>query len=378
MRIFFITHTYSLGGSGGGEQFVSSFLQEMLRRKHKVFVFTPGGKEFGKKEKALGLQAFHCPTFGHHAFHKFEYLLMAWKAVRLAKKFRPDVIHAQNDVFPALIGNFVKLATKKPLVVAVEYLSDQAVSLNLKTVFALNKLILPKIGFDKIVSWSNFVVEEFFLPWGIPKKKIALVPGAVDTKRFLAKTSPHPKLRKIGKNLIVSAKPLHSTNAAGISYIIMAMAIVSKKHSGWKYVIVGEGQSRQMLEQQVKELGLQRNVFFTGFVENSEIPSVYAAAKIVAHSFAFKATTSIALIESMAVGKAIVATKSGEVEPTTGNTVLLAKQKNEKSIAQCLTRLIESPALRKQLGKKARARAKQKYSIEGVAASFEKIYKRLQ
>ena len=39
MRVFFITHTYSIGGSGGGEQFVSNFLQEARRKGHEFLVF---------------------------------------------------------------------------------------------------------------------------------------------------------------------------------------------------------------------------------------------------------------------------------------------------------------------------------------------------
>jgi len=377
MKIFFITHTYSLGGSGGGEQFVSNFLQEALRKGHELMVFTPGGKQFSEQEKKLGLRVYHCPVFGHHAFHKFEYALLWWKAVLLARKFRPDVIHAQNDVFPGLIGWFVKKFTGKPLVLAVEYLSDQAVSINLKLVFALNKFLLPKLGFDAIVSWSSFVVEKFFLPWGIPRKKITIVPGAVNTKAFASKASPHPKLASRGKNWIVSAKPLHKTNAMGISYIIKAMAIVSKKHPEWKYGIIGQGQSKPMLEALVEKLGLQNKIFFFGQMPNSEMPKVYAAADIIAHSFAFKATTSIALMETMAAGKAIVATESGEVKSTVADTALLARQKDSKSIAVQINRLIENPGLRKRLGAAARARAQKNYSIEAVVSVFEEIYRKL-
>ncbi len=378
MRIFFITHTYALGSPGGGEQFVSSFLHEMLRRGHKIFVFTPGGKQFSAQEKKLGLQVYHCPVFGHHALHKFEYAKVWPVAVLKARKFKPDVIHAQNDAFPGLIGHFVKLFTGKPLVVAVEYLSDQAVSLNLKLVFAINKFLLPKLNYDMIVSWSRFVVEKFFLPWGIPKKKISVVPGAVDVKKFHGKSKPHPALARLGKNLIVSAKPLHKTNAEGISYVIRAMAVVARKHPGWKYAIVGDGQSRGMLEKLARELGLGKSVFFMGEMPNSEMPRVYAAAEIVAHSFAFKATTSIALMESMAAGKAVVATESGEVKPTVADAALLARQKEEKSIATALIKLIESPELRKSLGKKARHRAEKLYSIEAAAEKFEQIYKSLK
>lgn len=378
MKIFFITHTYSIGGSGGGEQFVSNFLQELRKKGHEVMVFTPGGRGFEAKEKALGLQVYHCPVIGHHAFHKFEYVLMSWKAVLLARKFKPDVIHAQNDVFPGLIGCIVKLFTGAPLVCAVEYLSDQAVSLNLKTVFALNKFLLPKIGFDIIISWSNFVVEKFFLPWGMPQKKIKIIPGAVDVETYSKKVASHKMLLDKGKNWIVSAKPLHSTNAKGISYIIKAMPTVAKKHPDWKYAIVGAGQSKPMLEKLVKELSLEKNVFFFGGLPNKDIPSVYSAAEIVAHSFAFKATTSIALMESMAAGKAIVATASGEVAPTVGDTALLPKQKDSTSIALALNKLIENPALRKELGKKAQKRAIKHFSITSVVIQFEKIYAGLQ
>ena len=111
-----------------------------------------------------------------------------------------------------------------------------------------------------------------------------------------------------------------------------------------------------------------------GALPNNEIPQVYAAAKIIAHSFAFKATTSIALMETMAAGKAIVATDSGEVKPTVADTALLAKQKDGKSIANGIIKLIENPGLRLKLGTAARQRAKKLYSIEAVVKLFEKIY----
>lgn len=377
MKIFFITHTYSIGGSGGGEQFVSNFLQEAKRKGHELFVFTPGGKHYSAKEKKLGIEVYHSPVFGHHAFHKLEYLLFWWKAVLLARKFKPDVIHAQNDVFPGIIGWFVRAFTGAPLVCAVEYLSEQAESLNLKMVFALNKFFLPKIKFDSLVSWSTFVVEEFLLPWGIPKKRITLIPGGVDIAAYTVSTKPNQKLASEGKKWIVSVKPLHKTNVMGISYIIKAMFLVSKKHPDWRYAIFGDGQSRPMLEQIVKKFGLEKNVLFFGAVENSEVPSIYAAAQIIVHSFAFRATTSIALMESMAAEKAIVATDSGEVKNTVGESALLAKQKDEESIAFQLNRLIENPELRTSLGKKARARAIANYSIEAIVSRFEDLYKKV-
>jgi glycosyltransferase involved in cell wall biosynthesis len=377
MRIFYITHTFSLSGGGGGEVFCSNFLRELAKRGHRIFVFTTRSADFSKQERELGIRVFHAPSLGHHALWKFEYLLFAWKAARLAREFGAEIVHAQNDVFPALIGERVSKALGTPLLVSVEYLSDKAVSLNLKLTFLINKLFLPKIKFKKIVSWSRHTIDSFLVPWGIPREKIELIPGGIDTAAFSPNAVPSKKLQSLGSKLIVSAKPLHKTNAVGISHIIRAMRIVRKKHPDWKYVVVGEGTSQFWLFKLVKELGLEDTVFFSGALPSSEIPMVYSAARIVCHSFAFKATTSVALMESMACGKAIVATDCGEVKNTVKGSALLVKPNDPESIASGIVKLIENPALRRELGKKARIVAEKNYGIGAIATRFEGLYQKM-
>ena len=373
MRIFFITHTYSLQGGGGGEAFVSNYLRRLRKLGHEVFVFTTKAPEF-PEEQELGITAYRAPTFGHHAFHKFQYVLLAERAARMAKQFNADIIHAQNDVFPGMIAHWVKKRTGLPVVLGVEYLSDKAVSINLKLVFLINKIFLPRLNYDVLVSWSHYVKENFLLPWGIAEDKITVIPGAIDTVSFNPTVKPLTDFSKFGKNLIVSAKPLHRTNVAGISYVIRAMKLVARKHPNWKYVIVGSGQHQDKLHQLVKELKLQKNVIFAGPMPADKIPAVYAASKIVVHSFAFKATTSIALLESMSSGKAVVATDYGEVANTVGDAALLCRAKNPKSIAAAINALIEKPKLRKEFERKARARARL-YSIELIVARFLNLYR---
>ncbi len=378
MRIFFITHTYALGGSGGGEQFGSCFLKELKKRGHDILVFTTTGQDSSAEEKRIGLNVFKAKCFGHHAFHKFEYLLQMGKAAKLAKEFNAEIIHAQNDVFPGIIGHFVKNRLHIPHVLAVEYISDVNVSLNLKLGYLMNRIFLSKLNFDKLISWSAFVNQKFLIPWGIPPQKIETIPGGLDLSRFRKLPLPSSTRKKFGKNLIVSIKPLHSTNAKGISYVIKAMKHVAEKHPEFKYVIFGEGKSRADLQVLVKQLGLEKNVIFAGFVDNSKVPEIYSSADIIAHSFAFKATTSVALMESMAAAKAIVATDSGEVANTAKGSVKLVNAKNPQSIAQGLIELIESHSLRTQLGQKAKKVAEENYSIESVVDKFEKIYSDLQ
>ena len=156
------------------------------------------------------------------------------------------------------------------------------------------------------------------------------------------------------------------------------MRIVAKKHPEYRLVVFGEGSGKKELEKLVKELALEENVEFAGKIPNSEVPQAYASADIVVHSFAFKATTSIALLESMASGKAIVATDSGEVKKSTKGTAMLVEPKSPESIAQGIIKLIENPALRKEFGEKARKRAEEKYSIKAIAERFNELYEEIK
>ncbi len=376
MKIFFITHTYSLKSGGGSEVFVSAYLRELRKRGHEVAVFAPGSARYPEEEKRLGIKAFYAPVFGHHALHKFQYTLFSLKAAFHARKFRPDVVHAQNDAFPGIIGCAVKKLAGRPLVLGLEGLSEKTASLNSKAVFLVNRLFLPLVCFDRIVSWSEFVKERFLLKWGIPEKKIAVVPGGIDTERF-KNANPERFRKKFGKNFFVSVKPLNQTNSKALSFVVKAMETAVKRHPEYRYVIAGGGKGKKGLEALVKKLGLEKNVLFAGWVDAEELPEFYAAADFAVHSFIFRASTSVSLIESMAAGKAVVATESGEVKNALKGSGLLVEAENPESIARGLVKLMESPSLRKKLGEKAKKVAEKNYSIQAVAESFEEIYRGL-
>lgn len=197
-------------------------------------------------------------------------------------------------------------------------------------------------------------------------------------QRFLSAKPSKEFVSRFGKGFILSAKPLHKTNATGISFVIRAMQKVIAKHPECKYVIAGGGEGLANLQSLVKELGLEKNVLFAGWIDSKRLPELYASAGIAVHSFIFRASTSIALIESMAAGKAIVATDSGEAANAIKGAALLANPEDSDSIAGALLKLIENPELQRELGQKAQKTAKENYSIEAVAGKFEKLYSRLK
>jgi len=378
MRIFYITHTFSLDveQGGGGEIYCSYLLKELKRQGHEIFVFTVGGKPT-KSEKNSGIKVFRAPSIGHHALHKFEYILFTWKAIKLAREFKADIVHAQNDVLPGLIAHFVKWRLKIPFLLGMEYISENAHSLNLKLVYLLNKLLIPILNYDFVISMSNFNVNKYLLKWGVPKNKIKVIPVGLDLNEFKPTTPSKELIDKYGPHLIISIKPLYSTNAEGIKYIIRGFKHVAEKYPKYNYLIIGDGEKKKELMELVNVLDLQKNVHFLSPKPHSALPEIYSSAEFMVHSFVYEATTSMGLIDSLACGVPLVVTDSGEVKNASQGAAILAKPKDEKSIVEAMLKLIENPQLRKELGTKERKIAEEKFSIEKVGNDFISIYKNL-
>ena len=381
MRIFFITHTYSLNPphGGGSEVFVSNLLKELSQQGHELFVFTTKGRSYSVEEKKFNIKVFHCGGWGHHALYKFQYLLFAKKAVQLAKEFNADIVHSHNSAFPALIGEKVSKQLKIPHVMFIEIISEKNHSLHMKAVYAFEKHFIPKIKADKIISMGQYVVDKFLIPWGLPREKIMVIPTAVDTEKFNPAISGKEIQNEFGKSLIISIKPLHATNAKGISYIIQAMKKVVEAHLDWKYIVFGKGMALPKLQALVQELKLEQNVIFPERIfPYNQTPQVYAAASILPHSFVYEATASMSLLDSMAMGKAIVVSDIGEIKNVVKDSAVLVKPMDGDSFANGLLKLIENPALRKKLGKKARALAVKNHAIKSIAKKFTSIYTELK
>ncbi|MBI4043468.1 MAG: glycosyltransferase family 4 protein [Candidatus Diapherotrites archaeon] len=378
MRILYITHTYSLNvwDQGGGEVYCSNLLKELSRRGHEILVFTPACKRWPKEEKEFNIRVHMVPTFGHHALHKYEYVFTANEAVRLAKEFNAKLVHAQNDIFPALVGAKVKKALNIPLVVGVEYISEKNASLNTKLIYWLNRTLLPRIPADHFISMSRHAVDHYLVPWGIEKNKIMVLPVSVDLELFKPGPGKKELVENYGPNLLVSLKPMHATNAQALELVLRAFKKVLGKHADYHYLLYGGGAKLEYLKALAHELGLEKSVHFMGLVNYSDTPSIYNASQFLVHAFTYEATTSSSLIDSLAAGKAVIATRIGEIPNIVEDAAVLVPPNNVNALAEAMLDLMEHPKKRFELEKKARAIAEKRHSLNALGEGIEKVYER--
>ncbi len=366
MRIFYITSV--LGDSGGSEIYTRDLLRELLRRGHQLCVATT------TRYNLEGAEMVYLPRFGHHAFHKFMAPLFAARVVRAARAFKPDLVQSHSNCFMGYLGHRVKKALGVPHVCLIELISGVNFTLHAKAIHASEKFLLPKLNYDKIIVWTENMKRRFLLPWGVPENRIEIVPAAIDLKNYPLDADGSHVNKVFGEHLITSIKTLWETNAKGLEYVVKAMKGVHAKHPEYNYVIFGEGKRKADLEALVERLGLGDCVKLAGPISPRDCPEVWAATEIAPHSFVYEFSTSISLLEYLAMGKACVVTDMGAVREFVGDAALVVGPEDERAMADGINRLIEDPGLRAEFGRKARQRVEENYTIEKAVDRLEAIY----
>jgi glycosyltransferase involved in cell wall biosynthesis len=141
-----------------------------------------------------------------------------------------------------------------------------------------------------------------------------------------------------------------------------------------RFVIVGEGQLRAELEAKRRELGLEDTVVITGWLPNAA--TVALPCFDVFFQPSLWEAMSIAILEAMAAGKPIVATRVGETPHIieTGVDGLLVNPKDVDGMAEAIGRLVDDPELRHHLGTAAQHKVGRHFTVEQMTRTYEDIY----
>jgi glycosyltransferase involved in cell wall biosynthesis len=189
------------------------------------------------------------------------------------------------------------------------------------------------------------------------------LPSGTNPERFL----PDPKRRtKMRKDLGFNDDDIVLLNVAALEKrkgawrVIEALPKIREHCGNVRYLILGDGSQKSVLQKRVVELGLDDLVMFAGTTTNLE--SFYNAADIFVMLPDAEAG-SIACLEAMASGLPVIVSKSGGfdevVKPNCGRIIDIERQ-NE--LIEAVAELRNSSELRHALGMNGRQRIIQEFS----------------
>lgn len=155
-------------------------------------------------------------------------------------------------------------------------------------------------------------------------------------------------------------------------FLEMARQVQSKRRDVC-YLVVGDGPLRQELQDHAEKLGLSDAVRFTGWVEN---PVNYFRLFDVLVSSSDSEGFGYVVLEAMACGTAVVATSVSAMpeivrSPDTG---LLTPPGDAAALTTAVRRLLDDRGLRRTIGKAARERVAQSFSLEREVEQYGEVY----
>jgi len=141
--------------------------------------------------------------------------------------------------------------------------------------------------------------------------------------------------------------------------------------------IAGEGPEGTALRQLAESCGVADRVRFHGFVDRAQLASLYAQTEIFA-LVSCAESCSMAMLEAMAAGLPIVATKvGGNVELVQHQVIgLLVERENVAALESALSTLAADPQQRWRFGAANRDLVAQRYGRRSVAQRYEAVFRK--
>jgi phosphatidylinositol alpha-mannosyltransferase len=357
---------YDLAYPGGVANHIFALEREFIKMGHQVKLIAPASRGANSDERLICLgRAWPTPSSGSVA----RITLTPW----LARKVKPvlerekfDVIHLHEPLCPMLCTTILRLT--RAATVGTFHAMDSRGYSQWKpfTVIFLRKWFKKLDGRIAVSKPARDFISGHF------PADYRIIPNGVDLKHFSPDVPPLEKFQD-GKVNILFVSRLEKRK--GVNYLLSAYEQVRKEIGNCRLILVGPSTRwSRWYEEQVKLKGL-KDIFFTGWVPQEELPRYYQTADIVCTPATGRESFGLILLEAMAMGKPIVASNiDGYASVATHNAeALMVPPKDEHSLAQALITLAADAKLRREMGARGKLKAAE-YGWERIAQRVMDYY----
>ena len=207
---------------------------------------------------------------------------------KILRKIKPDIIHAH---YATNYGFLAALSGHHPFVLTLH-------------------------GSDILVDYSKDILSKFFVNYAVKKADVITSPSKTITQRVMTLRTNDVHTVQYGvdtnkfycsKDVIVSDKEKtvistrHLSDKYAVKTLIDAIPLILNKIPDARFLIVGEGEKRHLLETEIKKMGYPERVEFLGAIPNEKMPDVLNKASIYV-STSPSDGLSISLLEAMSCG----------------------------------------------------------------------------
>ena len=237
-----------------------------------------------------------------------------------------------------------------------------------------------------IVPRSNAIVvpgtkhKEYFVSLGASPDKVFIMPYA---SNIIIKEEDYAKEEKLRGGLDIGTKKVilyvgRLVKQKGVGYLVEAFSKLRKERDDIALIIGGEGESRSELELLSKNLNVEDSTYFTGFVDNLNLPAYYLLCDVcVMPSITYvKADIWVrAVNDAMGAGKPVIATDvvgAAFDMVKSGINGFIVPEKDSDALYKAIKKIISEPELAKRMGEKSKRILEQGFTYEHMIKGFMK------
>ena len=361
MEIGWFTDTW-LPTRDGVVNSLLSFKREM-EGKHNIYIFAPGEKN-EIKENIIYFKSRAYPKYPNYRIAS-PLKLLSKKVAKIVDEYGIEIIHSHS---PGIIGTHAVVSSylnSLPLVFTYHTFLQDSVYFFSEGMQDMSRRLLEmwlKWYFKRcnaVIAPSSYVANQLkkYHEW------VEVIPTGIDVERF--KNGDGERIReKYGDKIVLYVGRI--VREKNIDLILKVA-----KSMDATFIIGGEGPYLKELKEKAKGM---KNVLFTGFIPDNQLPDYYKAASVFAFPSTYE-TQGIVVLEAMAAATPVVAANARAIPEFVedGKTGFLFEPGNARDFAEKISMAMEDESLSKNAEKFV-----ERYSIKRMAEKMVDFYDRVR
>jgi glycosyltransferase involved in cell wall biosynthesis len=360
-----VIHTEASPAWGGQEIRILREALGMRERGHRVVIVAQPESDLLQKTSQQGFETVAI------SFEKRDWPTTLRRLLTLFKRIRPDVVNTHSSKDSWIAGIAARISNLRPVLVRTRHLSTP-----------ISKSFLSAIVYKglthKIVTTGEAIREQLIERNNVPRDHIISIPTGVDLERF----DPTKEFRDIRLELSLAADtPLIGMVSVlrswkGHDYLIEAAQRIHHTIPEVRFLIVGDGPRREVLEATIREKDLSDIVLMPGHRE--DVPDIIASLDILVHPSYANEGIPQTLLQGLAMKTPII---SSDLKPLLevirdGETGLTVPVKDPSALVDKIEMLLRDNDLKETLVNNGGEHVKN-FSKEMMLDLTEGLYKAL-
>ena len=235
---------------------------------------------------------------------------------------------------------------------------------------------------DRIICISENTRRDLHQFFDIPTAKTCVVYNGVDHDLFYPisqeerpKTTSQLDSLGINKPYILYVGTLEPRK--NLTGLLESFALLKSKNifRGVLVVVGMKGWMSENIGLLIKKLGIEKDVFFTGFVSDSELSLLYNRTELFVFP-SFYEGFGFPILEAFSCGAAVITSKTSSCLEIAGDAALTIDPQDTRKIAEAMEQVLTDKTLNESLRKAGLKRA-QEFSFERMAQGTLAIYQGL-